>query len=458
MLPLLIGLMSLRTEDLEMISDDKLNEVWSPDYSKGSTCHPVPSHLERSDIDSRIFTFTNSGELEGFVAVQASSSDYEVFRPHISDPSFTVAPGESHEFTVDYNCLKGGGGWADMKLKVVTGSKTWDISYTKLCDDSQIPHGDISLAILLGLAVLIVWLSALLATSTTVRTIVDDESNDLQMRHVWGFILMGSVMLVMMFFFLVYLEIGLVVMVSFSSFTALLFTLTLILPTSSRILNLPLFGPTPASECILAFVSLGLVLLYVFTKNWILNNLIGLSLVLMFLKVLKLTSFKVGAAFLSFAFIYDIFWVFYSSLFFGESVMIYVAQHVDLPMKLECPYFSAFPIPYSCSLIGLGDLVLPGLVIVFARRIDRIEGSPYFKVSLLAYTLALVVCGAVLVIFESGQPALMYISPALIGSLLIVAWRRSELTKLWKGLEAYSPERVQHLEERLELVEKPINS
>mmetsp|Transcript_13691 Transcript_13691/g.25829 ORF Transcript_13691/g.25829 Transcript_13691/m.25829 type:complete len:127 (+) Transcript_13691:3042-3422(+) len=126
-------------------------------------------------------------------------------------------------------------------------------------------------------------------------------------------------------------------------------------------------------------------------------------------------------------------------------------------MKLECPYFGAFPIPHYCSLIGLGDLVLPGLIIVFAKRIDNIEGSPYFKVSLIAYTLALLACGAVLVIFKSGQPALMYISPALILSLVFLAWRRKELGKLWRGLEAYNQNTSKHLEERLELVEKPIN-
>jgi hypothetical protein len=460
MFPLLISLLSLRTDDIEVISDNKLSDVWRPDYSQGTPCHPVPSFLEPSGIDSRKFTLANSGDRGVAVVVTAVSSNTEVFHPHILPPTLNIRPGDSQDIEVYYNCKDRDqsdvAGWAELYLTVKSDNSDWTITYTKVCDASELPSGDLSLLVLLCLAVGVVWVGAVLATSTRVRTIVDDETNELQMSHVCGFLVLGSFFLVLMFFFLVYLEVGLLIMISFSSFSAIFFILTLLFPSSSRTVTLPGLGVIPISQVGLAAGALGLVLWYLFTRNWILNNLIGVSLVLMFLKVLKLPSFKVGAAFLSFAFFYDVFWVFCSHLFFGESVMIYVATHVDLPMKLECPYFSLFPIPHYCSLIGLGDLVLPGLVIVFARRIDSIQGSPYFKVSLAAYTLALLACGAVLVIFESGQPALMYISPALICSLLCMAWRREELDKLWSGLEAYVPG-GSPLEEPLELVERPIN-
>jgi hypothetical protein len=461
MFPLLISLLSLRTDDFEVISDSKLNDVWRPDYTQGTPCHPVPSFLEPSGIDSRNFTLANSGDLGVTVLVTAVSSNFEVFHPHIQQPRLDIGPGESKGIEVFYNCRDSDQsdvkGWAELYLTVKSDDHDWTITYTKVCDASKLPRGDLSLLVLLCMAVGVVWVGAVIATSSRVRTIVDDETNDLQMSHVCGFLVLGSFFLVLMFFFLVYLEVGLLIMISFSSFSAIFFTLTLLVPSSSRTVTLPGLGAVPISQVGLAAGALGLVLWYLFTRNWILNNLIGVSLVLMFLKVIKLTSFKVGAAFLSFAFLYDVFWVFYSHLLFGESVMIYVATHVDLPMKLECPYFSLFPVPHYCSLIGLGDLVLPGLVIVFARRIDSIEGSPYFKVSLAAYTLALLACGAVLVIFKSGQPALMYISPALICSLLFMAWRRKEMHKLWSGLEAYVQADSQPLEERLELVERPIN-
>ena len=67
---------------------------------------------------------------------------------------------------------------------------------------------------------------------------------------------------------------------------------------------------------------------------------------------------------MSLLFFYDIFWVFISPLFFkGNSVMVVVATSLDLPVKLVFPTFSKFE---ACSLLGLGDLVIPGFHIMFA--------------------------------------------------------------------------------------------
>ena len=89
------------------------------------------------------------------------------------------------------------------------------------------------------------------------------------------------------------------------------------------------------------------------------------------------------------AFCYDIFFVFVSPYIFGSSVMVTVATgysgatHNDenfcekhpsdkdcnmnsLPMLLIVPTFSSYL--SSESLLGLGDIVLPGLLLVWAAR------------------------------------------------------------------------------------------
>jgi Signal peptide peptidase len=89
------------------------------------------------------------------------------------------------------------------------------------------------------------------------------------------------------------------------------------------------------------------------------------------------------------AFCYDIFFVFVSPYIFGSSVMVTVATgysgtiHTDenfcekhptdkdcnmnsLPMLLIVPTFSSYL--SSESLLGLGDIVLPGLLLVWAAR------------------------------------------------------------------------------------------
>ena len=39
-------------------------------------------------------------------------------------------------------------------------------------------------------------------------------------------------------------------------------------------------------------------------------------------------------------------------------------------MKLVFPILKDYYIKYQCSLIGLGDLALPGFVIAFANKLD----------------------------------------------------------------------------------------
>jgi signal peptide peptidase-like protein 2B len=74
---------------------------------------------------------------------------------------------------------------------------------------------------------------------------------------------------------------------------------------------------------------------------------------------------------LSCAFFYDIFWVFVSPLIFQESVMIVVARGdksngEGIPMLLKVPRLYD---PWGgYSIIGFGDILLPGLLVSFCLR------------------------------------------------------------------------------------------
>lgn len=156
---------------------------------------------------------------------------------------------------------------------------------------------------------------------------------------------MASISLVLMFYFLSVIIYVLMAMVGFSSFIALNFAmeyiqnrfkLKYITTMFNHELNLISIANLIASTLIIS--------LYFYTRNWILNNCIGVCIVLMFLKVLKIPNLKVATLLLSLTFVYDIFWVFGSESVFGENVMVKVATGVDLPIKLTWPYFAEYPI------------------------------------------------------------------------------------------------------------------
>jgi minor histocompatibility antigen H13 len=62
-------------------------------------------------------------------------------------------------------------------------------------------------------------------------------------------------------------------------------------------------------------------------------------------------------------FFYDIFWV------YGTDVMITVAKSIDAPIKLMFPY-NLLEVPPKFSMLGLGDIVIPGIFVALALKYD----------------------------------------------------------------------------------------
>ncbi|BBG95336.1 signal peptide peptidase [Prunus dulcis] len=109
------------------------------------------------------------------------------------------------------------------------------------------------------------------------------------------------------------------------------------------------------------------------------------------IEMLSLGSFKTGAILLAGLFVYDIFWVFFTP------VMVSVAKSFDAPIKVCTPdpdrsrsFCQYATRPFS--MLGLGDIVIPGIFVALALRFDVSRGKQgqYFKSAFLGYTIGLV--------------------------------------------------------------------
>lgn len=84
--------------------------------------------------------------------------------------------------------------------------------------------------------------------------------------------------------------------------------------------------------------------------------------------------------------------------------MVTVATKLDVPVKLLWAKGGGH------SLLGLGDVVIPGTFIALALRCDRARGTRgYFWATLVGYTCALVGTMVVVQVYGRAQPALLYI-------------------------------------------------
>ncbi len=201
--------------------------------------------------------------------------------------------------------------------------------------------------------------------------------------------------------------------------------------------------------------------------------------------LVSLNNFLIGNCFLSGLFFYDIFWV------FCTPVMVAVATQLEAPAKIILPNWAVIQQTVECEvqktmedgsteivkelihrrhpLIGLGDIVIPGLFLGLCLRFDvflyckrQLGGlirstdrdfhaanhlfskdfsaltSPgawqrkwTFWVCFCAYLLSLIATGWIMNFFNAAQPALLYICPALIIASVGSAYLGGNWTEMW---------------------------
>jgi len=176
-----------------------------------------------------------------------------------------------------------------------------------------------------------------------------------------------------------------------------------------------------------------------------------------------LGNFKTGALLLSLLFFYDIFFV------FGTDVMVTVAKNIDAPIKLQFPRdLSTTPPQYS--ILGLGDIVIPGIFMSLCLRFDVLKslslsklenlidsekkgredpgstmkyiiatGSKaskhYFISVIIGYLIAIITTVVIMFMFNHGQPALLYLVPGCILAVFITATVKGEFKEMWEFVE-----------------------
>lgn len=165
---------------------------------------------------------------------------------------------------------------------------------------------------------------------------------------------------------------------------------------------------------------------YLTTKHWISNNLFGMAFSVQGISLLNLDTFLTGAILLVGLFIYDIFFV------FATDVMVTVATKFEAPIKLLFPRGANRP-----SLLGLGDIVIPGIFVSLMLRFDHTLychtesfKKPYFWSCMTGYFAGLSMTLYVMYAFEHAQPALLYLVPTCLISVLLCALVRGEFKKL----------------------------
>ena len=99
--------------------------------------------------------------------------------------------------------------------------------------------------------------------------------------------------------------------------------------------------------------------------------------------------------------------------------MVKVASNLDAPIKILWPKSTNFTPEKGFTMLGLGDIVIPGAFITLSLRRDLLASQhkdpyqsfskPYFTTSLISYVLGLMTTIVVMHTWKAAQPALLYL-------------------------------------------------
>ncbi len=175
------------------------------------------------------------------------------------------------------------------------------------------------------------------------------------------------------------------------------------------------------------------MILHYVTKYWTLNNAFGILFSIVALKSINFQSFKGGFLLLWILFFYDIFWV------YGTDVMVTVAKNLDIPIKIVFPYWHQEEAIQKFSMLGLGDIVIPGLFVSLCLKFDidrffiknKIKtvkdiSTLYFNTCFLGYVLGIILTFSAMIIFNHAQPALLFLVPTCTLSVLGLAFLKGD--------------------------------
>lgn len=181
-----------------------------------------------------------------------------------------------------------------------------------------------------------------------------------------------------------------------------------------------------------------MVITWLFWSFWILTDVLAICLAITALTFVRLPNLKVATVLLSLFFLYDIFWVFLSEYIFKKNVMVSVATKMpSLPMVVLLKRLDG-----GFSLLGVGDIVLPGLLLCYLYRFDYFNRktflSGYFFKAWIGYALGMICTLLMVAVLNRAQPALLYLVPGTLLPTFFFSKKNNEFHLLWKGLMVVS--------------------
>lgn len=195
-------------------------------------------------------------------------------------------------------------------------------------------------------------------------------------------------------------------------------------------------------DVVVHLIGLVLAIAFLKTKDFTIHNLFGVCFSIQAIRLVSLGQFLNAFILLWGLFVYDVFWV------FGTDVMVTVALSFEAPAKLIFP--QSFE-PWKQGILGLGDIVIPGIFVALCLRFDDLlhkksmkkpqhrKGinifesfpKPFFYTVIVNYLFGLGATAVAMHYMKTAQPALLYLVPFTTVSVALLAVAKGSIKEMF---------------------------
>lgn len=183
-------------------------------------------------------------------------------------------------------------------------------------------------------------------------------------------------------------------------------------------------------------------LIYEWTHNILINDIISISISIQSIRIFKFTSFKYILCLCFLIWCYQVLYMIFKSsdllLHYYNGILINQFD-ISFPILILCTQFTPYSSLYTEYVcLSIGEVILPGIYINYLYRFDKkvkLHGNLYYYTGLSIFIIGLFIKILLYCYASLKIPAFSFIFPCLTIIILYFAYQRKQLEEMLNGFQ-----------------------
>ena len=183
-------------------------------------------------------------------------------------------------------------------------------------------------------------------------------------------------------------------------------------------------------------------LIYEWTHNILINDIISISISIQSIRIFKFTSFKYILCLCFLIWCYQVLYMIFKSsdllLHYYNGILINQFD-ISFPILILCTQFTPYSSLYTEYVcLSIGEVILPGIYINYLYRFDKkvkLHGNFYYYTGLCIFIIGLFIKILLYCYASLKIPAFSFIFPCLTIIILYFAYQRKQLEEMLNGFQ-----------------------